>query len=139
MRADNGKKAERALLVGIATGPGGRARTESSVEELGLLAKSAGAHVVGQLIQERPRKDPATLIGRGKVEDVARVSEEKRADLLVFDDELSPAQQRNLEQAVGRKTWTARSSSSTSSRAARGPARAGCRSSWRSSTTCCRG
>jgi len=104
LRADNGKKAERALLVGIATGPGGRARTESSVEELGLLAKSAGAHVVGQLIQERPRKDPATLIGRGKVEDVARVSEEKRADLLVFDDELSPAQQRNLEQAVGRKT-----------------------------------
>ena len=104
MRADNGKKAERALLVGIATGPGGRARTESSVEELGLLAKSAGADVVGQLIQERPRKDPATLIGRGKVEDVARVSEEKRADLLVFDDELSPAQQRNLEQAVGRKT-----------------------------------
>src|SRR2546428_2382463 len=104
LRADNGKKAERALLVGIATGPGGRARTESSVEELGLLARSAGAHVVGQLIQERPRKDPATLIGRGKVEDVARVSEEKRADLLVFDDELAPGQQRNLEQAVGRKT-----------------------------------
>jgi GTP-binding protein HflX len=104
LKADNRRKAERALLVGVATGPGGRARTESSVEELGLLAKSAGAQVVGQLIQERPRKDPATLIGRGKVEDVARISEEKRADLLVFDDELSPAQQRNLEQAVGRKT-----------------------------------
>jgi GTPase len=104
LKPDNRKKAERALLVGVATGPGGRARTESSVEELGLLAKSAGAHVVGQLIQERQRKDPATLIGRGKVEDVARISEEKRADLLVFDDELSPAQQRNLEQAVGRKT-----------------------------------
>jgi GTPase len=104
LKADNRRKAERALLVGVATGPGGRARTESSVEELGLLAKSAGAQVVGQLIQERPRKDPATLIGRGKVEDVARISEEKRADLLVFDDELSPAQQRNLEAAVGRKT-----------------------------------
>jgi GTP-binding protein HflX len=104
LKADNRKKAERALLVGIATGAGGRARTESSVAELGLLARSAGADVVGQLIQERPRKDPATLIGRGKVQDVARVSEEKRADLLVFDEELSPAQQRNLEQAVGRKT-----------------------------------
>jgi GTPase len=104
LKADSGKKAERALLVAVATGAGGRARTESSVQELGLLARSAGANVVGQLIQERPRKDPATLIGRGKVEEVARASEEKRADLLVFDDELSPAQQRNLEQAVGRKT-----------------------------------
>ena len=104
MRADTGKKSERALLVGVATGRGGRARTESSVDELGQLASSAGASVVGQLIQERPRKDPATLIGRGKVQDVARVSAEKNADLLVFDDELSPAQQRNLEEAVGRKT-----------------------------------
>jgi GTP-binding protein HflX len=100
----NGKTPERALLVGVATGAGGRARTESSVEELGLLARSAGADVVGSLIQERQRKDPATLIGRGKVDDVARLSNEKRADLLVFDDELSPAQQRNLEHAVGRKT-----------------------------------
>ena len=72
MRADKDNKTERAFLVGIATGAGGRARTESSVEELGLLATSAGAQVVGQLIQERPRKDPATLIGRGKVEEVAR-------------------------------------------------------------------
>ena len=104
MKAGKDKKTERAFLVGVATGAGGRARTESSVEELGLLATSAGAEVVGQLIQERPRKDPATLIGRGKVEEVARASESTRADLLVFDDELSPAQQRNLEQAVGRKT-----------------------------------
>ena len=104
MNPPNNKNPERAVLVGVATGAGGRARTESSVHELGLLAKSAGADVVGSLIQERQRKDPATLIGRGKVEDVARISNEKRADLLLFDDELSPAQQRNLEQAVGRKT-----------------------------------
>jgi GTPase len=104
LSSPNGKNPERALLVGIATGAGGRARTESSVEELGLLAKSAGADVVGSLIQERQRKDPATLIGRGKVLDVARISNETRADLLLFDDELSPAQQRNLEHAVGRKT-----------------------------------
>jgi GTP-binding protein HflX len=104
LKSDSGKNSERALLVGVATGAGGRARTESSMQELGLLAGSAGAEVVGSLIQERQRKDPATLIGRGKVEDVTRLSNEKRADLLVFDDELSPAQQRNLEQAVGRKT-----------------------------------
>ena len=60
--------------------------------------------MVGQTIQERARRDPATLIGKGKVEDVARLSEEKAANLLVFDEELSPAQQRNVEKAVGRKT-----------------------------------
>ena len=59
---------------------------------------------MGTIVQERKRKDPATLIGRGKVEEVARTAEVKRVDLLLFDDELSPAQQRNLERAVGRKT-----------------------------------
>jgi len=81
-----------------------RARAESSVAELGLLARSAGADVVGTLIQERSRPDPATLIGRGKLDDVVRLSEENGADLLLFDDDLSPAQQRNLEKAAGRKT-----------------------------------
>jgi GTPase len=90
--------------VGLALGAQARPRTEASVEELGLLAESAGARVVGTVIQERSRRDSATLIGRGKVEDVARLSEERAANLLVFDDELSPAQQRNLEKAVGRKT-----------------------------------
>jgi GTP-binding protein HflX len=90
--------------VGISAGGGTRVRTESSVEELGLLARSAGARVVGSLIQERKRQDPATLIGRGKVQDVVRLSEERDANLLLFNDELTPAQQRNLEKAVGRKT-----------------------------------
>ncbi len=95
---------ERALLVGISPGGAARAHAEASLEELGLLAQAAGARVVGSLLQERPRRDPATLIGKGKVEDVARLSEERDANLLLFDDELSPAQQRNLEDAVGRKT-----------------------------------
>jgi GTP-binding protein HflX len=60
--------------------------------------------VVGRLLQERPRRDPATLIGRGKVEEVRGRAEEEGADAVFFDDDLSPAQQRNLEQAVGRKT-----------------------------------
>ncbi|PYQ21167.1 MAG: GTPase HflX, partial [Acidobacteria bacterium] len=96
--------AEKALLVGVASGPRARLETETSVEELGALARTAGAQVVGTIVQERKRKDPATLIGRGKVEEVARTAEAKRVDLLLFDDELSPAQQRNLERAVGRKT-----------------------------------
>jgi GTP-binding protein HflX len=95
---------ERALLVGLALGGRGRGRTESSLEELALLARSAGARVVGTLLQERARRDPATLIGRGKVEEVRRACEEKEADALFLDEDLSPAQQRNLEGVVGRKT-----------------------------------
>jgi GTP-binding protein HflX len=74
------------------------------MEELGQLARSAGAQVVGSVVQDRPRRDPATLIGRGKAEEVARLADEKAADVIVFDDELSPAQQRNLEETVERKT-----------------------------------
>ena len=95
---------ERALLVGLALGARGRSRSDASVEELGLLAESAGASVVGRLVQERHRPDPATLIGRGKVEDVRRLAEEQDANLILFDEELSPAQQRNLEAALDRKT-----------------------------------
>jgi GTP-binding protein HflX len=95
---------ERALLVGVSVGAGQRARTEATVQELGLLAESAGARVVGSIIQERRQKDPATLVGRGKLEDVSRVSRDSGADVILFDDELSPAQQRNLEDAVGVKT-----------------------------------
>jgi len=95
---------ERALLVGLALGGRQRARAESSLEELALLARSAGARVVGTLVQERARRDPATLIGRGKVEEVKRLSEELEADALFFDEDLAPAQQRNLERAVERKT-----------------------------------
>jgi GTP-binding protein HflX len=59
---------------------------------------------VGSLLQEKTRRDPATLIGRGKVEEVRDRAEETEADVVLFDEELSPAQQRNLEQALGRKT-----------------------------------
>ena len=58
---------------------------------------------MASVLQERPRKDPATLIGRGKVEEVAQLVSESGANLVLFDDDLSPAQQRNLEQALGVK------------------------------------
>jgi GTP-binding protein HflX len=60
--------------------------------------------VVGVVTQERPRPDAATLVGRGKVDELAEAVRDLGANLLVFDDELSPAQQRNLEEAVGEKT-----------------------------------
>jgi GTPase len=95
---------ERALLVGLSLGARGRTRSDASLEELGLLAQSAGAVVVGSLVQERQRPDSATLIGRGKVEDVRRLAGEQEANLILFDEELSPAQQRNLEAALECKT-----------------------------------
>jgi GTP-binding protein HflX len=90
--------------VGLSLGARDRPRTRASVEELALLAQSAGAKVVGTLVQERARREPATLIGRGKVQQLAAACEEAAADVVVFDEELTPAQQRNLEAAVSRKT-----------------------------------
>jgi GTP-binding protein HflX len=95
---------ERALLVGLALGARDRARTEASLEELAELATSAGARVVGTALQERKRRDPATLVGKGKVEEIKARCEEAQADLVLFDEDLSPAQQRNLEKALETKT-----------------------------------
>jgi GTP-binding protein HflX len=92
------------VIVGLSLGARSRGRTLASIEELAQLVDSAGARVVSSLVQERARRDPATLIGRGKVAELAAACEQAGADVVVFDDELSPAQQRNLEQAVGRKT-----------------------------------
>jgi GTP-binding protein HflX len=92
------------LLVGLALGARDRARTEASLEELAQLAASAGARVVGTALQERQRRDPATLVGRGKVAEVKARCEDEQAELVLFDEDLSPAQQRNLEASLERKT-----------------------------------
>ncbi len=81
-----------------------RAQAEASLTELGHLAQSAGARVAGSLLQVRSRPDPATLIGSGKVRDLKHACDTSGADLVLFDDNLTPAQQRNLEGAVARKT-----------------------------------
>lgn len=95
---------ERALLVGLSLGGAAyRDRAEASLEELALLAESAGAQVVGTVYQERVSPDAATLVGRGKVAQIASASEEREADLILFDEDLTPAQQRNVEKVVRRK------------------------------------
>ncbi|HVP51135.1 MAG TPA: GTPase HflX [Terriglobales bacterium] len=73
---------------------------DESMAELHELAISAGADVVGEFIQSRERPDPATLIGRGKLEEIAGAAASARADLVIFDHDLSPSQQRNVEDAV---------------------------------------
>ncbi len=74
---------------------------EESLAELRELATSAGAQVVGEFVQRRDRPDPATLIGRGKLEEIAGAVASAHADVLLFDHDLSPSQQRNVEEAVG--------------------------------------
>lgn len=90
--------------MALALGSRQRQRTEESLAELGLLAESAGAEVLDTVLQERPRRDAATLVGRGKLEEIAELIRESGANLLIFDQDLSPAQQRNVEEAVEIKT-----------------------------------
>jgi GTP-binding protein HflX len=73
---------------------------EESLAELHELATSAGAEVVGELVQHRDKPDPATLIGRGKLDEIAGAAAMSNADLIVFDHDLSPSQQRNIEKEV---------------------------------------
>ncbi len=73
---------------------------EESLAELATLARSAGGEVVEQTIQSRPKADAATLVGSGKVEELAASVKSYEADVVIFDNELSPSQQRNLEKAL---------------------------------------
>lgn len=74
---------------------------EDSLEELALLAKTAGAKVAGSFLQKRPKPDPAFFIGFGKVQEIAKFIQNNYCDLAICDEELGPAQNRNLEQALG--------------------------------------
>jgi GTP-binding protein HflX len=76
---------------------------EEALGELSELARSAGAEIVGATLQRSPEPDPATLIGRGKVEAVRAESRAAGADVIIFDHDLSPTQLRNLEQGLDRK------------------------------------
>jgi GTP-binding protein HflX len=73
---------------------------EESFAEFRELVTSAGAEIAAEILQRRPRPDPATLIGAGKVEEIAGVAASVNADLVLFDHDLSPTQLRNLEQAL---------------------------------------
>ncbi len=96
-RTEAGK--ERAVLAGI--GLGGALPLEESMAELARLADTAGAEVVGTFAQKRERPDGALFLGKGKVREIALAAQSVDATLLILDDELSPSQQRNLEQETG--------------------------------------
>jgi GTP-binding protein HflX len=92
------KAVERAVLVGIDRGRGWG--VEESLQELARLADTAGADVVATLTQRLTTPDPRTFIGKGKLDEVAESARELGATIVVFDDELSPSQQANIENAV---------------------------------------
>src|SRR5437667_7261412 len=80
---------ENAILVGT-----------HALDELRELAASAGARIIGEVIQRRDRPDPATFIGKGKVEELREQVVLEGVDVVIFDDELSPSQAKNLEEAL---------------------------------------
>jgi GTP-binding protein HflX len=99
---DRGKvESERAVLVGVFLAP--PADPEQPLAELGGLAATAGAAVVAELTQRRERPDQTTYLGSGKVRELAGLVAQRDADVVIFDNDLSPAQTRNLERALGVK------------------------------------
>ncbi len=90
------------MLVGAPIkGPSARRELEEHLEELARLADTAGAVVVGEVTQLLDRPHPGTYLGKGKIDELRRTAGERTATLVIFDDELTPAQGRNIEQAIG--------------------------------------
>ena len=94
---------ERAVVVGVALPERSDAEVAASLDELTRLLDTAGGEVVHRVQQRRPHPDPATLVGGGKVDELRALAVAHDADSVVFDDELTPAQQRTLEERIRRK------------------------------------
>ena len=90
----------KAILVGIVTN-GENEEAEISMKELERLLDTAGGEVFATVIQNKSTPDPRTLIGKGKVQEIAELCENNGVKLVIFDEELSPAQIRNLEDDIG--------------------------------------
>lgn len=95
---ENKQEKEKALLVSVDTG---EFDAEVSIDELEELAHTAGAEVLGKLIQKRERPEAATFVGAGKLAEIIAFCSAQDVDLLIFDSELTPSQQRNLEKLTG--------------------------------------
>jgi len=100
MRALPRRRGERAILVGVVL-PGDPLTHGESLDELGLLAKTAGVKEAGRILQRRRRPDASTYLGRGKAMEIAALSKDKQAEVVIFDVDLSPGQIRNLEKILG--------------------------------------
>ena len=95
-------RAERAILVGVIL-PGSTADPRDPLGELASLTKTAGALIVGQIVQNRAHIDPSTYIGSGKAEEIHKLAKKTDADVIIFDNDMSPNQLRDLESIINRK------------------------------------
>ena len=98
---DTEYRENRAVLVGICTDDREMASVESALDELERLLETAGGSVAAKMIQNKDKPDPRTLIGSGKVAELCTLCKNAQLELVVFDEELSPSQIRNLEDALG--------------------------------------
>ena len=103
MNEVNKIKNERAILVSVKTSNVSREKVSEYLEELEMLAETAGAETIFKVVQERGRPDSASFIGKGKAEEIAELVELNDINLLIFDDDLTPTQVRNLERIIDRK------------------------------------
>jgi GTP-binding protein HflX len=94
---------EKAILVGVQTPEQSDYDLHDGLDELALLADTAGAEVVERATQALPRLAAATYVGKGKVEELKKLVDRHKADLVIFDDDLTPVQQRNLEKELKTK------------------------------------
>ena len=99
----NSELTERCILVGMSQRNQSRWDVEDHLAELRALAQTSGAEVVETFIQERPAPDPAYFVGKGKIDEINDFIIDHHIDLIIFDDELSPAQVRNIEKLTGIK------------------------------------
>ncbi|MBE6660875.1 MAG: GTPase HflX [Ruminococcaceae bacterium] len=99
---DHMKGVPSAVLVGVSTRDVSTEEAERGLDELERLLDTAGGVVFARVMQSRPTLDPATVIGSGKVEEIASLCKENEIELVIFDMELSPAQIRNLEDGIGK-------------------------------------
>ena len=99
-QAQAARSVAQVAAEGSDEGRGKRFSAKESLAELRELTLSAGAEVAGEFLQHRDKPDPATLIGRGKLEEIAGAAASAQTDVLIFDHELTPSQQRNIEREV---------------------------------------
>jgi GTPase len=133
-----GRNDGNALTAGATTAASRGQVMSEHLDELADLVDTAGGIVVGKLTQQIDRPNPATYLGKGKIEELSQRIADTEATLIVFDDELTPAQGKNIEDATGKRVMDRAELILDILRRARGRRKPRCRSSSRSWSTCCR-
>ncbi len=100
----NNDKREKAFLVGVILKGSSRVQIDEQLEELKFLANTAGADIIGKFTQNRSRPDPATFIGKGKAETIINQASDLDCNLIIFNDDISPTQIKNLQKIAGETT-----------------------------------